>query len=405
MQWRNSGSQPGRITPGLMLALGILSMSASFSTDLYLPSFPELAGVFGAGSSIVQLTLTSFMLGLAIGQLFVGSLSDALGRRPTLILGLTLFALSSFATVLSPSIEVLIALRALQGFGAASGAVLTRSIIADIASPHETARAFSLLFIMIGIGPIIASPVGALLTELGGWRAPLAGLGVLAALMLVMSVFAVPESLPPARRQPFRFGSLARNLWRLLKTSTFVGYTVAFGSGYTAMMVYISSSSFIAQDFFGLSSTTYSLTFASTALCFTFGALAGRKLVTRFGGHSMLRIAQLVQLTTALLLVMLSVFGLFTLPAYLLLAAGLSVASGTLMPTASALAIAQATGVAGAGSALIGFSQFLFGAIGSPLGGILGTTTVIPTAVAIMAFALISIAGASVAKRGHTVIP
>lgn len=380
-----------------MFALGVMSMSAALSTDLYLPSFPALAKAFDVGPTTVQLTLTAFMAGLALGQLLVGSLSDALGRRPILLVGLMLFALCSFIAVISPSIEALIAVRAMQGLAAASAAALARAIISDLAAPGETARAFSLLFIMIALGPTIASPLGAVLTEFGGWRAPMLGLGVIATGMLALAVLRVPESLPADRRQPFHPGALARNLWRLVRAPAFAGYAVAFGSGYAAMMVYISSSSFIALDIFGLAPSGYALTFVATSLSFMAGAWAGGWLAARIGGHATLLTAQSVQLGAAVIATILAVAGVLGLAGYLLLVALLCAASGMLMPTASGRAIAQATGIAGAGSALVGFSQFAFGAWSAPLGGLFGMVTAVPATAAMAGLALVSIAGSSLA--------
>lgn len=380
-----------------MFALGVMSMSAALSTDLYLPSFPALAKAFDVGPTTVQLTLTAFMAGLALGQLLVGPLSDALGRRPILLVGLMLFALCSFAAVISPSIEALIAVRAMQGLAAASAAALARAIISDLAAPGETARAFSLLFIMIALGPAIASPLGAVLTEFGGWRAPMLGLGAIATGMLALAVLRVPESLPADRRLPFRPGTLVRNLWRLVRAPTFAGYAVAFGSGYAAMMVYIGSSPFIALDIFGLTPSGYALTFVATSLSFMAGAWVGGGLAARIGGHATLLTAQSVQLGAAVIATILAVAGVLGLAGYLLLVALLCAASGMLMPTASGRAIAQATGIAGAGSALVGFSQFAFGAWSAPLGGLFGMATAVPATAAMAGLALVSIAGSSLA--------
>lgn len=396
---KDDRQQPGRISPGLLLALGYVSMAASLSTDLYLPSFPELARTFEVGPSPVQFTLTAFMIGIAIGNLFVGSLSDALGRRPTLIVGLGLYAVCAFGAALSPSIEVLIAVRALQGFGAASGAVLARAIVSDLTEPRETARAFAALFVMIALGPAIASPLGGVLTQWGGWRAPLLALGVLAVAMWLVALLRVPESLPRERRHPFSLRVLGRNLGQLLRTPSFVGFVVAFGAGYAAMMVYISSSAFIAQEFFGLSPVVYSLTFALGSLSFMGGAWLSGRLAARIGGESVLRIAQRLQLLTAVVALPLALADLLVLPAYLAMLVLLSAATGMLMPTASALAVGQASGIAGAGSALVGFGQFVFGAASTPLGGLFGSGTVVPAAVAIAGFAFVSFAGSRFAMR------
>ncbi|WP_449279462.1 multidrug effflux MFS transporter [Leucobacter sp. GX0328] len=389
----------GRISPGLMIALGYVSMAASLSTDLYLPSFPGIAEHFAVGPSIVQLTLTAFMLGAALGQLVIGALSDALGRRPTLIVGLAVFAACACAAAMSPSIELLIAARFVQGFAGSAGAVLARAVIADLLPPAETARAYGTLFVMIALGPAVANPLGGWLTELGGWRTPLAGLAVLTAGMFAVAVLAVPESLPHGHRQRFHAGRLLGNLKRLACTPLFAGFAGAFGLAYAGMMAYISASSFIVQDVFGLSPLGYSLTFALTSATFMCGAWVSRRLVPRFGGVATLRAGQTVQLSAAGLGIVLVLTGVFPFGTYLVVVASFTCGTGMIMPTSSALAVAQAVGVVGAGSALVGFSQFLFAAIGTPLGGLFGTGTALPTLIAMAGFALLSFVLAGVSIR------
>lgn len=391
--------QPGRISPGLMLALGYMSMAASLSTDLYLPSFPALSNHFGVGASVVQFTLTAFLVGAAFGQLTLGALSDALGRRRTLVVSLAVFAVCAFAATFSVSIEMLIAVRCIQGFAGAAGAVLGRAVIADLATPAETGRAFGALFVMTALGPALANPLGGWLTELGGWRAPLIGLSVLAAGMCVVAIVKIPESLPVEARHEFHAGTLAKNLWRLSRTPAFIGFAFAFASGYACMMVYISSSSFIAQEIFGLSPVAYSMTFALGSVSVMGGAWVSSRLAARWNGHVALRIGQSLQIFAALFGLSLVLLGGFALWAYLLVVVCVSAGAGVILSTGSTLAIAQAVGVAGAGSALVGFCQFVFGAVGTPLGGILGTGTALPALVVMTVFALLSFAMASVSIR------
>lgn len=395
----SSKHQPGRIAPGLMLALGYVSMAASLSTDLYLPSYPVLAEHFAVGPSVVQLTLTAFLIGAAFGQLVIGALSDAVGRRRTLIFSLAVFAACALAASFSVSIEMLIGIRCLQGFAGSAGAVLARAIIADLSTPAETGRAFGTLFVMIALGPALANPLGGWLTELGGWQAPLLGLAVLAAGMCIVAAAMIPESLPPESRHAFHPGRLATNLWKLCRTSAFLGFALAFGLGYACMMVYISSSSFIVQDIFGLSPFGYSLTFAIGSISFMGGAWLSSRIAARWGGAGALRVGQTVQVVTAAAGLSLALLGMFPLGVYLTVVVLVSGATGIIMSTGSALAVAQAVGVAGAGSALVGFSQFLFGAIGTPLGGIFGTGTAVPALLAMTAFAVLSYLAAGVSIR------
>jgi MFS transporter, DHA1 family, multidrug resistance protein len=383
-----------RISPGLMLVLGYISMAGSLSTDLYLPAFPDIAADLGVGASTVQLTLTALLAGSALGQLLIGSVSDALGRRRTLLVALTVFVLCCYLAVVSPTIEVLILVRAVQGFAGASGTVLARAVIADLVDHRQAVRAFSTIFVMIALGPAVASPLGALLTQVGGWRAALLGLAVLATGMLVVAAIFVPESLPLERRHPFTIGTLARNIGHLLRHPVFMGYAVAFGAGYAALMVYISSSSFIVQEVLGITPLGYGLTFSLSSVSVMAGAWLNGMVAHRIGARATLRIAQLLQALAAATGVVLVVTGGLTLTTYLVLVSAFAMGCGSVMSSASALAVGQARAAAGAGSALVGFTQFVFGAFASPLGGIAGTQTALPAMAAMTGFAVLGLASA-----------
>lgn len=377
-----------------MLVLGYVSMAGSLSTDLYLPAFPDIAADLGVGASTVQLTLTALLAGSALGQLSIGSVSDALGRRRTLLVALAVFVLCCYLAAVSPTIEVLILVRAVQGFAGASGTVLGRAVIADLVDHAQAVRAFSTIFVMIALGPAIASPLGAVLTQIGGWRAALLGLAVLASGMLVAAALFIPESLPPDRRHPFTMGALARNVGRLLRHPVFMGYAIAFGSGYAALMVYISSSSFIVQEVLGITPLGYGLTFSLSSVSVMAGAWINGMLAHRIGAPSTLRIAQVLQVLSAAAGVALALTDTLTLTSYLVLVSAFAMGCGSVMSSASALAVGQSRAAAGAGSALVGFTQFVFGAVASPLGGIAGTQTALPAMTAMTGFAVLGLISA-----------
>ena len=393
------GAPSSRLTPGLLAALGYLSMAGSLSTDLYLPAFPDMAADLGISASAVQLTLTAFLIGAGLGQLTIGSISDALGRRRTLIVGLTLFVICCYLASMSPSLEFLALVRVLQGFAGASGTVLSRAIIADLTEREEAVKAFSILFAMIALGPALANPLGAWLTQAGGWRWALMGLAVLSTGMLVAAVLFVPESLPPEDRHPFRVSVLAGNIGRLARHRTYMLYAVAFAAGYASLLTYLSSSSFIVQDLLGLTPVGYSLTFAFGAVFIMIGSWGTGRIAHVFGAHGTLQLAQLVIVLSALAGLLVASFSQFTLISYLAVVAVFGIASGSIMATGSALAIGQAQRAAGAGSALLGCLQYLFGAVASPLGGILGRDTAVPAMASMAFFGLVVLLSAAAAVR------
>lgn len=393
------------LSGGLLVGLGYLAAAGSVSTDLYLPAFPDIAVAFEANASTVQLTLTSFMVGMALGQLLIGSLSDALGRRRTLVLALGVFAGASFLASASPSLGVLIAIRAVQGFAGAAGAVLARAVIADLVSPAQAVRALSSLWAMIALAPVFASPLGAWLTQLGGWRLTLLGLAVVASGMFVVALLVVPETLPVERRHALRFGVLAGNIGRLLRHRVYVGYTIAFAAGYGGLIVYIGSSSFLVQEVLGLDPLGYALTFSLSSLSVMLGAWTSGRISLPGGVSTTLRIAQICALTAGGTLLILVVGDLLTLGSYLPLVCLFTIGCGAIMSICSSLAIGYAGGTAGAGSALVGFAQFSFGALASPLGGILGPATALPAAFGMTGFAVLGILAAVFARAGERRIP
>ncbi len=393
----SSASESGRRDPlvgGRIYALGFVSMTASLSTDMYLPAFPSMADDLGAAASAVQLTLTAFLIGSAFGQLIIGSISDALGRRRTLIVALTLFSACALGAAFSPTLSALIAIRAVQGFAGAAGAVLSRAIIADLVSHERAVRAFSTLFVMIALGPAVASPLGALLAQWGGWRAALGGLAVIGVAMLAVAILVVPESLPRERRHPFTLSALTGNIGGLLRRPAYLGYVFAYSAGYAALMTYISSSSFIVQDALGHTALTYGLTFSATSVAVMTGAWLNGRVAAHWGAPPTLRGAQLLVIGAAAGLAVLALSDVLTLGSYLPLACLFAAGCGAVMSSASALAVGRAAGTAGAGSALLGFTQFVFGATASPLGGLAGTATAVPATIVMTSFAAVGIVAA-----------
>lgn len=392
-------SGPRGIRPGLIAALGYIAMAGSLSTDLYLPAFPDIVDDFGVSASVVQLTLTAFLLGSAFGQLLIGSISDALGRRRTLLVALTAFAICGYLAALSPTLEVLISVRGVQGFTGAAGAVLARAIVADLVDRDQAVRAFSALWMATALGPMIASPLGALLTNLGGWRAALLGLAVIATGMLICSAIMIPESLPRERRHPFTVTALAGNVGRLLRDVGYLGYAIAFAAGYAALITYISSSSFIVQGVYGIGPLGYALTFTFSSLAVMTGAWLYGRLAHRVGADSMLRWAQAMVLVAAATAAALALTGAFTFPWYLALVGVFATGCGGVISGASTIAVGHAQRTAGAGSALLGFLQFTLGAFASPLGGLMGSGTALPATLAMTAFAVLGVVSASVGRR------
>ncbi|GAA5128261.1 multidrug effflux MFS transporter [Pseudonocardia adelaidensis] len=349
-------------------ALALLTAIAPLATDMYLPALPDVAAELGTTASNVQLTLTGFLVGLAAGQLIIGPLSDAWGRRRLLLAGTLLCLVASAACVAAPTVGVLVVARFLQGFGGAAGIVLSRAMIVDRTTGNQTVRLFSLMMAINGIAPVVAPLLGSGLLGAGSWRWIFVALSALTLLMAVGAFAAVPETLPPERRVRGGLRTTARDVRSALERPRYVGFTVAFALAFATMFTYISGSPFVLQDVLGLSSGAYALAFGANAAGLIGASIANGQLAGRVDPQRVLAVATgaLVLLSVALLGIVLAGPSLWPVLAVLFLAL---TSLGFIMGNATALASREVRDVAGTGSALLGALQFALGAVVSPLVG------------------------------------
>ena len=369
------------LTPGLLAALGFVSAVGPFATDMYLASFTDIADDLGTDASSVQLTLTAFLIGIGIGQLILGPLSDRWGRRPVLLSALAVFALSGVATVFSPTIGVFVALRFIQGFSGAAGVVVARAVAADLSRGAETVRALSLIATVVGLGPLLAPPIGGLVATLGGWRGVLGVLAVVSVAMLLVAAAVIPESLPPTQRHAGGLGSTFRALSGLLRDGGLTAYVLAFALAFATMMSYIAASPFVGQSVLGMSPLVYSVGFGASAAALLLSNLANARLAPRFGPSRMLFIGTTLLVAASVALTALAAFGALSPWTFIACAFAATAGTGFTMSNASALALGRAGHARGSGSALLGASQFLLGGLVSPLVGLWGEHTALPMAI------------------------
>lgn len=361
------------------LVLGGLTAFGPLSVDMYLPALPAMTRDLSSGDTAMQLTLAAFIVGLGIGQLVVGPLSDALGRRRPLLVGIAVFVVASVLCAISPSAETLIAARTLQAFGAAAGVVIARATVRDLYSGVAMARFFSMLMLVTGLAPILAPVIGGQLLTVTSWRGifwALTGFGVL---LLTVAAFALPEPLPPERRRQARFGPVLRTYRSLLNDRLFLGYALAVGLAFAGMFTYISGSSFVLQGVYGLSPVEYSFVFGANGLGLVAASQVNGRIVGRFRQRTLLRTGLLATTAGALGMVVATVFGLglvgLLIPLFVLVSS-----IGLIMPNATSLALADHPHTAGSASALLGVVQFLVGGAASPLVGLFGENSAIPMA-------------------------
>ncbi|MCV7251128.1 multidrug effflux MFS transporter [Mycobacterium hackensackense] len=385
----------------LIAVLALLSAVTPLSIDMYLSAFPEMAAEFGTSASMIQLTLTALLIGLAVGQLVIGPLSDRYGRRIPLLVGSLVCLVASLLCIVSPTAPVLIALRFAQGFGGAAGVVISRAIVADRATGAAAARLFGVLMVIGALAPVIAPVLGGFIVADLGWRAVFAALAVLNALMLLGVVFFTPESLPRDRRRPGGLAALRSSARTVLSNRRYLGYTLALAFVFTALFSYISASPFVLQNIVGLSPRVYSLTFGGCAVVMAVMSALSARLVTRVEPRTLLAagVAAMV-VVTGLLLITVTAGGVAPVPTIALMACFMA-SMGFIVANAMALATAEVRYAAGTGSAVLGFLQYALGAGASPLVGLAGEHSAVPMGIAMFGAAVLAAIALMVFTRGH----
>jgi DHA1 family bicyclomycin/chloramphenicol resistance-like MFS transporter len=368
----------------LILILGALSAFGPLSVDMYLPALPALARDFGARPPVIQLTLTTCLAGLALGQLLAGPVSDALGRRPPLLIGLAAFTVASAGCALAPSAGVLVGLRLLQGLGGAAAIVIARAIVRDLYQGVAAARFFAVLTLVSGSAPILAPTVGAQILRVSSWRGVFAVLTAAGAALLAASALGLGESLPAARRHAGGVSGTLVTFRRLAGDRAFMGYVLSQALAFAAMFAYISGSPFVLEEIYGASPQQFSAVFALNALGIVAAGQASARLVGRVAPRRLLLAGLALNALggAALLAVTLAGLGLAAVLAALFL---VPASLGLILPNATALALGRHPEAAGTASAVIGVVQFSAGALVAPLVGAGGQATAVSMAVVIAA--------------------
>lgn len=395
---------PDPITKGssdiqLLVILGALSAFGPFSIDMYLPALPSLSRDFGGSASEAQLTLSACLLGLALGQTIAGPISDALGRRHPLLIGLVAYAIASLLCVFAPSISMFIILRFIQGLAGAAGIVIARAIVRDLHSGVAAARYFSLLMLVNGLAPILAPLFGGFLLRFTSWHGVFIILAIIGTLLFLTASFGLGETLPVESRESGGLSATLTTFRGLLTTRSFVGYALSCGLAFAAMFAYISGSPFVLQDIYGISPQLFSVMFGTNALgLLLVGQLNGR-LVGRVSPLRLLTVGLLATATGGIALLLAVVGGLGLVGILLSLFVVVS-GLGFVLPNATALALAGRPSIAGSASALIGVLQFAIGAAAAPLVGAWGIKTALPMGSVIAALDVSALATFVVLVRG-----
>ena len=362
------------------LILGLLTAMGAFGIDAYLPAFPAIAGHFAVPEGRVQLSLVSYFVALALGQLVYGPVSDRIGRRGPLLFGFSLFSLAAVGCAFAPSIGVLIALRFVQGIGACAGMVLGRAIVRDVSSGERAAKLFSLMILVLGVSPILAPMYGSLVIAYLPWQAIFWSMGGLGLACLALILLTLEETNPAQRRGGASLGRAFAKYGSLLKNRTFVGTALIGGFSQGCVFAYLAGSPFVFIDLHGVSPTIYSLLFALNASALVLAAQTNVFLLRKLGASRLVFTASAAQtLATAALVVatLVHVDSVVVTAALLFITLG---CHGILGPTTSLLAIEPFPESAGAASSLMGSLQFGVGAISSGLVSLFANGTSTPMA-------------------------
>jgi DHA1 family bicyclomycin/chloramphenicol resistance-like MFS transporter len=362
----------------MALVLGLLSAIGPFAIDMYLPALPDIGRSLGADVGSVQLTLTVFFLSIGLGQLLYGPVSDMVGRKPPLYAGLALFLLASIGCALATDIHTLVALRFVQGLGAAAGMAIPRAVVRDLHTGPEAARLMSLLMLVFSVSPILAPLVGSGVIALTGWRGVFwaVALAAVAGLLLVRSALA--ETRGEAERVDSSFGSALRAYSLLLRDAHYLGLVFIGACAMAGFFVYLAGSPFVLINHYGLSPTQYSLAFGLNAAAFIGAAQFTGRLGRRFGLPTLAKGA--VTASGLVLLALLTYYlgggdSLTVLIALNFVATGFM---GLVIPTVSVLALDQHGAIAGTASALMGTLQMLSGAAAMGIVGLFANGQPLP---------------------------
>ena len=378
---REDEISPGELLPAgrrlrIVLVLGFLAALGPLTIDMYLPSLPTITSDLHTTEAAVQLTLTGTLMGLALGQLLIGPLSDAFGRRTPLLAGVGVHVLASVLCVIAPNLAVLGTLRVLQGLGAAAASVVAMAIVRDLFTGLAAARLFSRLMLVIGVAPILAPTIGGVVLTWTSWRGVFVVLTLMSIAIMTATALVLPETLPVERRRGGGVMGTLRDYGRLYTDRVYVGLILVAGLAFSALFAYVSGSSFVFQDEFGLSQQQFAYVFAASAVALIGATQFNVRLLRRWRPGQILTTSLAAGVVAGVALVICTGTGFGGLAGLLVPLWLVMAAVGLAMPNAPALALSRHGETAGTAAALLGAVQFGVGALAAPVVGYLGNGSI-----------------------------
>lgn len=386
----NQKVQSKKQSPIFVIILGALTAIGALSIDMFLPGLPEIKNDFHTTTSNAQLTLSLFMIGLALGNLFAGPISDATGRKKPLWISMFIYTLASLGIVFVTNIEIMIALRFIQGVTGGAASVISRAIASDMYKGKELTKFLSLLMLVNGVAPVIAPAIGGVILSLAVWRMVFIILTVFGILMVISSLTKVPESLQDDEKDSDGIKEMFKNFKHLLETPKFVLPMLIQGFSFIMLFTYISASPFIIQKIYGMSALQFSIMFAAIGITLIISSQLVGVLVDRIERRQLLKIVTYIQV----LGVVIVAITLLNHLSFWILVIGFIILVAPVTAVASlgfSIAMDESTRGRGSASSLLGLVQFLLGGLMSSLVNVMGEHNVIPYVVIISMTAVIMI--------------
>lgn len=366
----------------LALLLGSLGLLGPFTIDMYLPSFPTIVKEYHTTASLVQISLTSCLLGLGLGQLVIGPMSDVQGRRKPLRIFLIMYLIASVICAFAPNIYTFIGARFIQGFAAAGGLVISRAIVRDVYSGRELTKFFALLMLVGNLGPIVAPIAGGIILAFTNWSGVFLVLACVGIILVLIVSWKLEETLPKENRVPSDISQILKNFGSLLKDRQFAGYALTQGFIIAGIFAYVSGIPFVYQNIYGVTPQVFSLLFGVNGIALIIGSQVVGRLADLISERTFLKIGLLIS----------NLAGSALLAAFLVKAPLIAVAIpifflvasiGIIATTSFALAMETQGHIAGSASALLGLLPFILGSLTAPLVGIAGEYSAIPMGIVI----------------------
>jgi DHA1 family bicyclomycin/chloramphenicol resistance-like MFS transporter len=394
--------QPAMTRPRYILLiaiLGALTAIGPFSIDMYLPGFPAIAKTFHTNTAQVALSLSSFFIGISVGQLLYGPLLDRFGRKNPLYVGMVLYIIASVGCFFATSIEALIVLRFVQAVGSCAAAVGSMAMVRDIFPVKDIAKVFALLILILGVSPMIAPTVGGYVSAEFGWRLIFVILASIAVLILLAVIFFLKESYQPDPSYSLKPKPIILSFLSVLKHPQFYTYAICGAIGFSGLFAYLAASPFVFMDVYGISSKVYGWIFALLSVGFIGSSQLNNLLMSRYKSEKIINFSLGIMVVLSLIFLVGSINGWFNVAGTIVMIFGILCCVGITYPNTTALSLAPFSKNAGTAAALMGAFQMAVGSLTSIIVSLFKDRSAIPMAGIIFGAAFLAFVVLMIGKR------